>query len=328
MVKRLGWFLVRVAALLVASSCAGEGCSCLSPTPGGFPSASRAPNAVQARVSDTLFDKLEEDPAGLLAGFTGSESLQFPIPESCGGTLDICCGTPSCGPLDIDVTPVGALEQPGAAEARLELDPVQGQGAIDLTLRARLTTVAPINVSALSGLLSCDISIDTSNGSTESATVRTRISLPVDGQTDTTRVELDDVQIDDLEDEDIIATNCPGFIADNLGLLAGQIDTLIAGQLEGAIATPLCKKCPTGDATDCGEFADSCSEDGLCMRGDQCLQELGISGRLIASSAFADFSPTTTGAVDIYEVASGYANSDNGGVSAGLLSGMLPAGEV
>ena len=44
------------------------------------------------------------------------------------------------------------------------------------------------------------------------------------------------------------------------------------------------------------------------------------------SSLFASLSPGTTGALDLYEVAGGYATTNNNGISLGLLGGMEPGG--
>ncbi len=316
---------VRVLVLAAISSCAGDGCSCTTPIPGGFPSAKRVENAIQVRVSDSLFDKLESDPAALVASFTGSDTLSFPIPSSCGGTVDVCCNVQGpCGPLAVDVT-----EQNGDLP-RLELVPVAGQSAIDLTLRARLHTESPIVVG--SGLLSCNVTVDTSGGSADDVTIRTRIALPVGAGTNTTEVVLqaqpgddDKVTLVDLENADIDLGLC-GLVGNTVkGLLIDEIKKTLSDQLVAAVEEPLCKTCPTGVAADCGDLADACS-DGVCMRGGSCLQELGTTGRILAALAFADFSPGQSGAADLYEVAGGYATSNAGGVSAGVLSGMLPAG--
>ena len=67
------------------------------------------------------------------------------------------------------------------------------------------------------------------------------------------------------------------------------------------------------------------------MEGSTCLQEVGLDGRLPASSLFASFSPSTTGGMDMYEVAGGYSTTaDSGatGISLGLLGGMEPGGSA
>jgi hypothetical protein len=51
------------------------------------------------------------------------------------------------------------------------------------------------------------------------------------------------------------------------------------------------------------------------------VQELGVSGRMLGVL------PGTTGGIDLYEVAGGYATTDNNGIALGLLGGMLPAGQ-
>jgi len=315
----------RVLVLAAISSCAGDGCSCTTPIPGGFPSTARVENAIQVRVSDSLFAKLEADPAALVAGVTGSDELTFPIPASCGGTVDVCCNVQGpCGPLAVDVS-----AQDGDLP-RLELDPVSGQAAIDLTLRARLATESPIVVG--SGFLTCDVTVDTTGGSSDDVTIRTRIAVPVGAGTNTTQVILqpqpgDDekVTLTDLETADFDLGLC-GLVGNTVkSLLIDEIKKTLSDQLVAAVEEPTCKTCTTGIAADCGDLADACT-DGVCMRGGSCLQELGITGRLVAALAFADFAPGQAGAADLYEVAGGYTTSNSGGLSVGVLSGMLPAG--
>ena len=96
-----------------------------------------------------------------------------------------------------------------------------------------------------------------------------------------------------------------------------------------AINGALCKSCASGNVAECGStFATACT-GGVCQEGGACLQELGLDGRAIGSLLLGTFSPGTTGALDLYEVAGGYSTTaDSGatGVSLGLLGGMEPGG--
>src|SRR5687768_11744019 len=111
-IRRVDWVVV-LTALVLAVGCSGGGCgSCagMEPIPGGFQAAKRNNNAVQIRVADSLFTKIEADPAGFigpLAGGAMNGVVEFNIPASCGGSVEICCnnGVPAatCGPLLIDL---------------------------------------------------------------------------------------------------------------------------------------------------------------------------------------------------------------------------------
>src|SRR5262249_21723276 len=103
-------------------------------------------------------------------------------------------------------------------------------------------------------------------------------------------------------------------------------ESQLASPIESAINGATCKSCTGGDVATCGSpFATSCS-GGTCMEGNQCLQEVGLDGRAKGTALFGGFSPGTTGPIDIYEVAGGYATSDNNGLALGLLGGMEPGG--
>src|SRR6185503_6513626 len=96
--------------------------------------------------------------------------------------------------------------------------------------------------------------------------------------------------------------------------------------IPSALEDQLCKKGPGGSADECSAFADAC-DSGVCMKGGECEQELGLAGRLAAASVLGGISSGQAGSMDIYEVAGGYAKSDNGGLSLGIWGGMLPASE-
>ena len=55
LLRRWAWHPVGFIVLFatVFSGCAGNGCSCMTPIPGGFPAAQRTKNAAQVRVSQT-----------------------------------------------------------------------------------------------------------------------------------------------------------------------------------------------------------------------------------------------------------------------------------
>lgn len=317
-----------VLSAIVATGCAGDGCTCAGPIPGGFPSEERVENAVQVRISDTGLAALGQDPDALLDNLLGEGGLIIEVPPACAESDNpkICCdenGTPitPCGPVEIDIE-----RQPGD-DPRLELDPADGAGRLDVTVRGRARTLAAMPIIYDTGLfdVDCDATIDTEAGGEDDLRVSIPISFVQDPSAGTTRVEVGEVDIDQFNNSDLSLSG--GFdcnIADLLvfafkGSLISTVETLVAD----TITEQTCKPCASGDVAECGQFADTC-DSGVCMAGDQCLQELGIAARLPAAALLGSISPGTPGAVDLYDVLGGYATSDDDGLSFGLLGGALP----
>ncbi len=323
--------MIVAAALTIAigSSCSGGGCGgCgFEPIPGGFPSNQRNPNAVQVRVTQSGLTSVSSNPAALLGSLGGSSTpgvLEFNVPANCGGQTPVCCpnGQPMnpCGPIDIDLN-----EQPGDLP-RLELRPQQNQSRLDVTVRARIKTAMdiPVNV-PIAG--DCGVKIDTTAGTPDDVQVDVPISFEQDATAGTTNVIVGDVAISNLKAEDVALTGGIGCQIANLGtsFFLGLLTDQLTGPIKDTIQGATCKSCPSGDVGECGPFADAC-DNNTCMKGGECLQELGLDGRARGTSLFGSFSPGTTGAIDLYEVAGGYATTNTNGLALGLLGGMLPAG--
>lgn len=318
---RFRLWLAGVTAAL-ATGCGGNGCNCVEPIPGGFPPEARIGNAVQVRVTPTGLDAIAADPAGLVAALVGSDSLTFDVPPACGegDNPAICCEpidgpvVDPCGPVAIDLD-----RRPGDAP-RLELHPVDGGSRIDVVVRARVHTVTDLAIWYESGFISanCDVELNTEKSGAPDLLVTTSIDLAEHPTAGTTEIRVADVQIAQLDNGDIDLKG--GFSCTLADLLIGFFkDTLTSGiadvlrkQIEGA----LCKACPGGTVDECGPFADAC-EDQVCMSGGECLQELGVSGRLLASA----LGLAGSGALDIYAVGGGYSDTDGGGLSLGVLGG-------
>ncbi|HVK76234.1 MAG TPA: hypothetical protein VM734_23065 [Kofleriaceae bacterium] len=316
---------VLVLAIVAAVGCSGDGCSCLGAIPGGFPAAERAPNAAQIRVSQTGLAALTADPAALVSGLLGGP-LQFDVPASCGGSPAVCCvnGQPvsPCGPIVIDLT-----QMPGD-QPRLELRPAQGASRLDVRVRARVRTAAdvPVNVPIVGD---CVLRIDTTGGTPDDITVDVPVTFAQDATAGTTRLDVGTVALTNLSTDDVDLTGSLACDLANLGLglFLNTLTTTFQDAVRGAISDQACKACPSGQVAECGAFATACT-DNVCMNGNACLQELGVTGRMPASAVFGGFSPGTTGALDLYEVLGGYATSDNNGLALGMLGGMLPAGTL
>src|SRR5688572_25954743 len=142
--------VVVMALYLVVSGCSGGGCSCLAPLPNGFPSNEREPNALQARVTQTGVQVIENNAASIVGELAGGMGLTFGIPETCSGNPLICCGTPDCG-IAIDLDP-----RPGDPP-RMELTPMASpDNRLGLLLRARIHTTRPMPISYDTGLFTLD----------------------------------------------------------------------------------------------------------------------------------------------------------------------------
>jgi hypothetical protein len=326
---RMDWFVL-IASIVCSVSCGGGGCggcAAFEPIPGGFPSAKRTPNATQVRVSSTGFSAIAADPATLIGSLTGDGAsdgiLRFNAPVNCGGGTPTCCpdGRPRdpCGPINID------LKTPGAGP-RLELRPVQGAAQLGVTVRARVQTEndIPVNLPVIGD---CGLAIDTTAGGVDEVQIDAPINFVTDATTGTTRVQVGAVAIANLATEDVELTG--GFFCDATDLIRGLLIGVLRNQLTSAVQSTIqgqtCKACPSGQVAECGSsFATACTA-GVCMQGNQCFQELGLTGRVRGSALLGALSPGTTGALDLYAVAA-TARTDNSGLTLGLLGGMQPAG--
>ncbi|MCX5747590.1 MAG: hypothetical protein NT062_34425 [Proteobacteria bacterium] len=303
----------------------------MEPIPGGFPAAERHPNAAQIRVSSTALDTLEADPAKLVAGFLGGGPLSFDIPGSCSGNPAICCVgnqvVSPCGPLNID------LDKRPTDNARLVLTPVDKgatDGQLDVTVRARLKTAMDLPVKVNIGFdLACTVAIDTEPGSFKDIQIVLPMQFTQDGTVGTTRIGAGAVAVSQLESADVTLKGNLGCLGANfvIGFFIGTLQTTIEDQIKSALDTGTCKQCASGDVAECGSsFATSCTNNVCTKANNECLQELGLDGRLRGVSLFGGFSPGTTGAIDLYEVTGGYATSKAGGLALGMLGGIQPAG--
>ncbi len=318
----------------ILAGCGGNACSCLTPTPGGFPPAERTANAVQIRVSNTGLQAITADPAALIGGLIGGGGgLTFDVPASCTGSPAVCCpgGVPQtpCGPIVIDLVAQGAAEMPGGARPRLVVAPAPNASRLDVTMRARVTTAMAIPVDIpLVG--TCGIVINTNNGTVDDIKVDLPVNFVQDAQAGTTRIDVPTVTITQLTAEDVSLTGNIGCQLASLGLgvFLGTLTSTFQDAIKDAINEQTCKACPSGQVSECGSFATACTNN-VCIKDASttpptCLQEMGVAGRM----AGAGLLPGAGGAMDLYEVLGGYATTNNGGIALGMLGGMLPAGQM
>jgi hypothetical protein len=329
--KIYSWLALGAFVLALSAGCGGGcgGCTTFEPIPGGgFPAAKRTPNAGQLRVTSSGLAAIAADPAAVLGSVGGAQNgvLKFDAPASCGGQTPICCpnGQPvtPCGPIDID------LNQQAGDAPRLELKPASGASRLDVTVRARVKTEQDIPVK-LPLIGNCGVKIDTTAGSIKDIQIDAPINFQQDGTAGTTRIAVGTVAVNNLASEDVSLNGGFGCTISNalLGLFIGILKDQITGAIQSAIQDQTCAQCPGGTVEECGSFATGCSNK-VCQEGSQCLQKLGLEGRARAGALFGAFSPGTTGAIDVYEVAGGYATSNNNGLALGLLGGMQPGGTV
>lgn len=297
----------------------------MEPIPGGFPPAERTANAAQMRVSQGALATITADPAAIIGPLVGGAMngvITFNVPSSCGSDPEVCCVNnvpqPTCGPLQID------LVQRAGDLPRLELRPQQGASRLDLTIRARVKTQMDLRVT-YSGI-TCGVDLDTARGSRPHIQIDGQMAFPQDATTMTTRLNAQNMAVS-LENDDIELNG--GFACDFagafIGTVRGLLEDQVAGLIQDTINEQTCKACPSGQVAECGAQATACT-DQVCRVGDRCMQELGITGRLRGTSLFGSFSPGTTGALDLYEVLGGYAQTDNNGLSFGMLGGMVSGG--
>ncbi|HET9987080.1 MAG TPA: hypothetical protein VFQ65_01135, partial [Kofleriaceae bacterium] len=312
-------------AIVIASGGCGGGCSgCgITPIPGGFPNAKRTVNAGQVRVSNSGIAQITKDPAAVLGPLIGGATngvIEFPAPVSCGGSTPLCCddngnAIPNCGPIDID------LNQQAGDQPRLVLAPGAAANQLNVTIRARVKTVHDLSATVLSQ--HCKIGIDTTKTGGKDLTVTTTITFSQDAN-NVTGIKASGTAISNLDSGDLSWGGDFLCLAGNLVPIS-TVEGLLVSPIESAINGATCKKCMV--QADCPQGSTACT-GGTCMVGSACQQELGIDGRMAGSALFASLSPGTTGALDLYEVAGGYAvtNDSNGGLSLGLLGGMEPGG--
>jgi hypothetical protein len=310
---------VALVALATAAACGGQSCSCLTPIPGGYNPSKRVPNAIQARVGMKGITYLEQHVSALVSAFVPG-GLNQAIPPSCSGNPKLCCENPD------------PMCRANVTVTSMQLTPTPPKD-VNFTIRAVVQTSShgqppPSTIPFTYNIifdLNCDLEINTrATGAPDLGIVGSfSLTAPADQVTDLLGVTVNVSDIIDLDNGDIsISGNVACSIADLLkGLFIGTLKTQLISQVQGAINNQLCQSCQT--VADCAPFGDACT-GGHCMRGSNCIQHLGVEGRMDAGSLVAKFSPGLKAYLDMYMVAGHYADTNNGGISLGLLGGMEP----
>lgn len=317
--------LLVAGVVALSGRCSGGcgGCSAMDPIPGGFPLGERIENGTQARLSESGIQFIEDNAASIVSDLMGG-SLTFDIPPSCDaidqwpvGTVDICgegdannC-TGDQPPCSIQVDIVG-----------LDLVPQDPPGDV-LNVEARMNIVSPTPLKTHDGM-SCDIDVDTSQGSRDHVRVQTTVTFSIDSLSRRMAISVADLTIPngDIENGDIDITGGVSCWLVNTfakGMIIDQVTSQLNDQVKPMIQDNLCMKCDQGEACPQGSACDGqvCQEDS----GEGCVMPFGMEGRLDIGSMLASLAPGKQASLDLSLWAGGYATTNNNGVSIGVMAG-------
>ena len=304
----------------LVQACEQEGCSGLETIPGGFPEDKKLQNAVQIRLAEEGIDFIEQELLGLV-GASLEDGMTFDVPPVCEGGTKICCETPDpeCK-LDLQMN-------------GLSLTPKVPDG-LGFALRTELVTRSksgpylPVTATIIGIELQCDAMIDTTRAGRPDVEIGGKIRFSVDPRTNKTRLTLQNVAMSYFDDNDLVLSGGAGCTIANW-LKTFFIDTVLeqfSTALDDTVEKQLCVTCegtlPLEE--ECGSLANSC-QNGYCMANNRCMQVLGIEGRLDLQEALAELVDGLEGAIDVYAVASNYAQVSGQSVSLGVAGGAWPA---
>lgn len=330
--------LVRLACaigvLFVLASCAGNGCSCAAPIPGGFPKDQRHNNMIQARVTRGGLDFIQANSAGLI-----NSALPM-APGTPAGTITI----PPSGCPAADTRLCCAVDMPAAKCGQIKLDLIPADNPLVLatadpnrlsfTLHARLKTLEKLRFSAKASIITlnkCDLELDTTSSGSPFIELKGDMVFTTHDpganatNLNTTRVDVQNLVINNLETGDLnISGGFSCSAADFfLTFFIGTLRDTLTTQINDAIKNGLCQPCDSGMVSECAPWGDACT-DKICMRGGKCIQKLGLDGRMNVGALLASFSPGLSANMDVYDVAGNYSKVQagaTGGMSLGVIGG-------
>lgn len=317
--------LLRIASVLgltfivACSGSGGSGCGGsgggLGKLKGGFPVDKRSEGAVQLRIAKPFFDFLEANGKSFIDSLLPGGNI--PIPSTCSGDAQICCGQTCSMKLDFQT---------------LKIEPQPPQTS-KITVRAKLKSNNDFAVKYKSGIINvnCKISLDTARKGKPDLGITLAFSATPDATTKLTNITFIDGATDllDLDNDDIDIDG--DFFCDTIDLLLkGTVVNALKDQIKKMLASPLndafCQKCTTAD--DCSSLANQgCPADKKqCTRSGKCMQFMGLEGRIDLSGLGAFAPAAKSAAIDLYAAAGGYAAVEaapTGGLSLGMLGGGL-----
>jgi|GEM_PF-1817849 len=272
------WFALCLIVALWGCSSSGSsgGCGCSEPIPGGFPKQHRLNNIAQIKLTKKGVDFLKTNTSVLIKQFL-PQGLEFDIPKSTSGSLEICRKHAKC-----KVT--GKIRS-----LNLTLKPTK---TIRADVRLDINTTAPrdIEVRVTQKVLgvkirkTCKLRVTVANKA-----ISTDITLNIDPVTKLLGFKIGspsfsiDANRDFKIDGDVI---CKG-----LNLLKGLFKNLIEKEAKKAIGDALkdlnCMKCKT--TAECGGGGAVC-KDKVCRRGSACLAApLGLEGQANVATLLGSF---------------------------------------
>ncbi|MEK6606505.1 MAG: MYXO-CTERM sorting domain-containing protein [Myxococcota bacterium] len=272
----------------------------MAPIPGGYPYEQKIPNATQVRLTTTgvqfLEDNIDEIAASSVPG-----GLAFPY---AGTTITITINSLNLDPVAPNILRINPLNLTVTGDnIPFEYD----TGFLGtVSCEADINTGPDINFYG-------DLVFDINPGST-----RTHVSLAnptIEGFS-----IADDVSIGGdflCEFADVLVP-----IIDAIFDLDGLVVDQLTGPIEDAM-NALCQTCdetlPCPQLSTCG---GECTED----TGGECVQGLGMEGRMNIGAGLAAYAQGLHANMDILSWLGGYAQAENGGMSLGMLGGGLPDG--
>ncbi|MBI5478368.1 MAG: hypothetical protein HY906_05895 [Deltaproteobacteria bacterium] len=331
-----------LAGMFAASACGGSscgGCSCMTPIPGGYPLDKRISGAVQARVSQSGVEFLQNSSSDLVGCFMAG-GLDFCIPESQSdiniigiglGTATVCQSSTGNRDANDMCIPGGQCDIHIEVKS-IKITPQANQDTLAVVVRLLVYDTAknghpasdlPVKVETFLSSTTCHISLDTERTGQPTVGFTANIKFSFDAATGYTKIAIADVNIIDLDDGDIdingtllctIASWFKGMFIDSM--IGSLLDTVTS------MTDQLCQQC--ANQSECPN-GTTCT-GGVCKFADgACLQSLGIEGRIDVGSQLASFAPGMQAYLDILARAGGSAwagkVSNANGINLGLYGG-------
>jgi hypothetical protein len=282
--------IVLGAVVLVYSACGStSGCAGCTPAPVDFDKEhpqQRFDNAMQVRLSQQGVSFLETNFENMVSMLVpGGLNFTIPPTDCSSSSQKICCSGPACS-VQMAIKSVNITPTP--------------QSTLALDLRAEVKTPNKIKFEKNLWIywLSCDVSFDSTKSSPPTLGLKANVDLVVQAN-DGNRLAIKRG-----------ATSVQDFDCGDISITGG-IDCTIAGWLctffKGTIENQLIG---TLDST----------VDGMLKS-----LPLGQQGRFDVASFLNAYSPRTTGLVDYYLWAGGYAEAEQSGMSLGIQGGFRAA---
>ena len=298
-----------VLTVVAACSSSGSGCAgCNTETiPGGFPAAKTYEKAMMAQVSQAGLTFLEQNIGALVAGFMPN-GLSFDIPATgCKdpkATMKMCCATGAKCKATAEITSAKLdPKKPNQLKATINASAWTGTGTSAKKTIAKL----PVSVEFLGLTISCDMVLDATKGAKKSLGITTTVSFNVAKTAPKkTTLSVSGTDIKDIEAADLTVSGtnalCAGF---NAFLQTPGVFQQILPLFKSSLVTPIEAE----------------------LKKQIAAQSLGQEGRVDLGAGMAAFSPSTTGKLDYFMWAGGYAEAQESpkGLSLGVLGGFEPA---